>query len=275
MNALLSIVIVSHKTPDLLRACIMSLQKTVRKTPYEIIAVDSESDGTTPRMLARDFPAVRCLAFGENTGYGRGVNSGLAAASGEYFLVLNPDVQATEGAVDDLVSFLRNESGKRNIGLVGPKLLNSDGTFQPSTFRFYTPWTILARRTPLCKLPFFKRDLARFFMEDKRLERAKKEEAVEWLRGSTLLTSREAVRKVGPMDERFFMYFEDVDWARRFWENGYKVVYYPKSVMYHQYLRKSHRFGIFDALFNKMTRWHIASALKYFLKYRFRTPHYA
>ena len=77
------------------------------------------------------------------------------------------------------------------------------------------------------------------------------------------------LEKVGMMDERFFMYFEDVDWARRFWHNGYKVVYYPNSIVYHYHGRGSKsRLGLLDAIFNRKTRWHIASAFKFFLKYR-------
>ena len=89
--------------------------------------------------------------------------------------------------------------------------------------------------------------------------------------GAALLVSRQATERVGLMDERFFMYFEDVDWARRFWENGYAVAYVPKSRMYHMHGKSSQRFGILDMLLNRMARVHIASGLKYFIKYRFRT----
>ena len=264
----------NYKTLGLLKQCILSLKKTIRRTPYEIIVIDSESDGDAPRALGREFPGVRCFPYRENTGYGRGVNEGIRRASGDYFLILNPDIIVQEHAVDSAVSFMEGEGRRLGIGMLGPKLLNPDGTFQPSAFRFYTPLTILLRRTFLGRLPFFKRHIDRFLMKDKHLEASHQVQYADWVRGGALCASREAIEKVGLMDERFFMYFEDVDWARRFWENGYKVAYYPKSALYHQYLRTSHRFGVLDLFLNKMARFHIASALKYFWKYRFRTTHY-
>ena len=83
-----------------------------------------------------------------------------------------------------------------------------------------------------------------------------------------MMTKREIMDKVGPMDEKYKLYFEDVDWCRRFWENGYKVVYYPEAQMYHYHRRGSAGKGILNlVLFNKLTRLHIQSAIKYFLKY--------
>jgi len=83
-----------------------------------------------------------------------------------------------------------------------------------------------------------------------------------------------AVDKIGGMDERFFMYFEDVDWARRFWKNGYSVAYFPLACILHLHQKSSDRFGALDVVLNKMTRMHIKSAFLYFLKYRFKTVHY-
>jgi len=92
---------------------------------------------------------------------------------------------------------------------------------------------------------------------------------VDWLMGSALMVKMEAIKKVGLLDERFFMYFEDVDWARRFWENGYKVVCFQKAQMYHYHYKSSDKGrGALDLFFNKQARVHLESALKYFWKYR-------
>ena len=86
--------------------------------------------------------------------------------------------------------------------------------------------------------------------------------------GSAILTTRQAVEKVGPMDERFFLYFEDVDWAWRFWENGFKVQYFPEATMLHYHQRSSRvGFDFFDFFLRREARWHISSALKYFFKH--------
>ena len=112
----------------------------------------------------------------------------------------------------------------------------------------------------------FKRGLDEFLMADADPDKI---QTPDWIMGSAMMVRREAVQKVGLMDERFFMYFEDVDWCRRFWHNGYKVVYNPGAAMNHYHQRESKsRWGILDALFNQKTRWHINSALKFFWKYR-------
>jgi GT2 family glycosyltransferase len=86
--------------------------------------------------------------------------------------------------------------------------------------------------------------------------------------GSALLTRREAWQKVGLLDERFFLYFEDVDWSKRFWENGYKVAYLPGAIMYHYLQRRSRAgLGLLDFFLRREARWHLQSALKYFIKH--------
>ena len=264
----LSIIIVNYKTPALLDECIASLEKTIRDTSYEIIVVDSESDGEAQKMLAERFPSARCISFTENTGFGKAVNAGIRAAQGNYFLILNTDIVATDYAVDELVRFLTSHA---DAGMAGPKLYGIKNTYQQSAFRFPSPITIVYRRTPLGKLPWAKKHLAQFTYADKKLEDSLDPQRVDWLMGAALLVSRQTTERVGFMDERFFMYFEDVDWARRFWENGYAVAYVPKSRMYHMHGKSSQRFGILDMLLNRMARVHIASGLKYFIKYRFRT----
>ena len=270
----LSIIIVNYKTPALLKNCISALKKTVLTTAYEIIAVDSESDGETPRMLAEEFPDVLCIVFRENSGYAKAVNAGIARAQGEYFLVLNTDIIATEYAIDTMVAYMEAEGKSERVGMLGPKLYGFENEYQRSAFRFPSPFTIILRRTPLGALALFQSRLDAFLLADKKLEDALAPVRVDWLMGAALLVSREAVARVGAMDESFFMYFEDVDWARRFWENGYAVMYHPLVRMYHYHQRTSHRYGVFDAVLNAMARVHIQSALHYFLKHGIRTKSY-
>ncbi len=124
---------------------------------------------------------------------------------------------------------------------------------------------IIYRRTFLGKFGFAKKAIDKFLMRD--FDHNKIIEA-DWIMGSAMMTSSEAVKKVGLMDERFFMYFEDVDWCRRFWEKGLKVVFYPYSEMYHYHGKGSASQGVIRSLiFNKYTRYHIASGCKYFIKY--------
>ncbi|MEK7487906.1 MAG: glycosyltransferase family 2 protein [Patescibacteria group bacterium] len=268
----LSIIIVNYKTPALLKNCLTSLSATIRETSYEVIVVDSESDGEAERMLAEEFADARCIAFKENTGYAKAVNAGIARASGDYFLILNTDIVATEYAIDALIAYMKKD-GER-VGLIAPKLYGFENIYQQSAFRFPSPLTIVLRRTPLGSMKIFKSYLNAFLLHDKNLKDCIVPTRVDWLMGAVLLTSKEAVAHVGAMDESFFMYFEDVDWARRFWENGYAVIYHPLARMYHYHGKKSHRKGIFDVIFNPLTRVHIRSAIRYFIKHGIRAHHY-
>jgi len=96
----------------------------------------------------------------------------------------------------------------------------------------------------------------------------------DWISGAAFMTTRKALNAVGLLDESFFHYFSDVDWSRRFWENGYQVVYYPGAQIYHYLGRSSKgKMLFFDIFFNRTTRWHIKDAIRYFRKYGFLTGH--
>lgn len=257
-----SIIIVNHKNPPLLRLCLFSLKRVLAATfKHEIIVIDVATSPET-RNVAKEFHGVKWLGFKHNIGYTKGVNEGIKASSGDYVLILNPDIIPTTRSTEDLTSYLVTNT---NVGLVGPRLLNFDSSPQSSCFRYYTPLTILCRRSFLGRTSFGKRIINKAIMTDKKLDEPTE---AEWLMGSALMVSRKAVDKVGLLDERFFLYMSDIDWARRFWENGFKVVYYPYSEMYHYHKRESKgRFGALDILFNKQSRLHFADALRYFRKY--------
>lgn len=264
---MLSIVIINHKSSGLLHSCVASLKETIKRTPYEIIAVDSESDGKSAKEALNGWNDIKLIIFQENTGYAKAVNAGLKKSVGDYILILNSDIKAGSGAVDDMINFMENNATQENIGMVGPRLRGFDDKIQQTTFRFYSPFTVLLRRTFLGRLPWCKKRLDWFLMKDKNMDQADSPQPVDWLMGAALLVSKKSLEKVGDMDERFFMYFEDVDWARRFWANGFKVFYFPNAIMYHMHGRASKKSGA-------MAMIHIKSAFLYFMKYRFKTIYY-
>ena len=266
---MLSIVIVNFKNPALLRLCLKSLVGTVSSGfEYEIIVVDSASSIQTRNVVLEEFKGVKLIPFKNNIGYTKGVNEGIRHGSGDYFLILNPDVVPLKNSIENMVQYL-NENPQ--AGLIGPRLLNFDGTSQESCFKFYSPLTIVYRRTFLGYLPWAKKHLASFSLKNKDLS---KPTTAHWLMGSALMIGRKVVDKVGLMDENLFLYLSEVDWARRIWENGYKVVYYPSARMYHYHRRGSKgKFDAFDII-KKETRWHIADALKYFRKHGIKIPQY-
>lgn len=259
-----SVIILSYRNPALLRLCLRSLARTLpADLDCEVIVVDNATTVET-RNVAEEFRgafrALSLVPIRENAGYTRGVNEGLRAAQGQYILALNYDIVMEPGAVPLLTEYLH---GHPRVGLIGPRLLNFDDTHQDSFFRFYRPFTILSRRMPL--LPGARAERERFSMHDRDPALAQE---VDWVSGAAFMTTREALERVGYLDESLFHYFSDVDWAWRFWENGYAVAYYPMAAMYHYHGRTSKgRFGIFDPLFNRVTRWHIKDALRYFAKH--------
>ncbi len=258
---MLSIIIVNYKTPALLKLCIKSIQESLLNIPYEIVVVDSATQEESEELIRFDFPEVIFLPFKENVGYAKAVNAGVKIAKGDPVLILNPDIIVTKDSIKKMVEFMNSYP---KVGILGPQLINFDGTTQDSCYRFVTPEIILYRRTFLGRFPWAKKKVVHYLMKDWN-HKSKKE--VSWLLGAALMVSRAALDKVGLMDERFFLYFEDVDWCRRFWQAGFKVVYFPYAKMYHYHQRSSaaHRglLGVFD----KATRIHIHSAIKYFQKY--------
>src|SRR3989344_608136 len=260
---MLSIVIVNFKNPALLRLCLKSLNQVLKKDfEKEIIVIDVAGSIQTRNVITEEFPQTKLFPFKDNIGFTRGVNEGIKQSSGDNILLLNPDIIALPGAVEDMYSFMK---ANPKIGILGPKLLNFDGSDQDSCFRFPAPITFVYRRTILSKLPFAKKHLDHFLMHD--ADRSKVLE-VDWLFGSPIMISHAGIDKVGLMDERFFLYLSDIDWPRRFWENGFKVVYYPFSKMYHYHIRHSKgRYGLLDFILKPEGRWHLMDAIRYFKKY--------
>jgi len=261
----LSIIVTNYKTPDLLRLCLESIKVAGAGLDYEIIVVDSEADEETEETIKEFFPdqKINWISFKKNQGYAKLVNDGLVRAQGDHTLILNADLILFRDSLRQMIDYLENNP---RVGMLGPQLLNFNGTVQNSCFCFYRPMTILYRRTFLGQTKKGKADLLRFLMKD--FDRASTSD-VDWLLGAALLVRGQALKEVGLMDERFFLYFEDVDWCRRFHEAGWRVVYFPEAKMHHYHGRISKKSGgVSDIFFNKYTWIHLASAAKYFWKYK-------
>jgi GT2 family glycosyltransferase len=260
----LSVIIVNYQNPPLLRLALTTLARVVdRSLSVEVIVIDSASTIETQNVVRHDcrdlFERLTLVPFTENTGYTRGVNEGIRRSQGAFVLILNPDIVVLPGTLERMMQYLDEHA---DVGLIGPGLLNFDDTRQDSSFRFYTPLTMAARRIPL---PFTRSRIERFLMHDVACTEPL---TVDWLMGSALMTTRAALDRVGVMDEQFFLYLSEVDWAWRFWENGYAVVYMPTVRMYHYHKRQSKgRLGIFDVIARRETRWHLMDAIRYFRKH--------
>lgn len=258
-----SIVIVAYKNAALLKLCLDALSKNISSSiSFEIIVVDSEACEEVRDLVLDCYPQVMYLPFRENIGFAKGLNEGLRHANGKALLSLNPDIIIQPGSVEALYRYAMDHP---EAGIIGPMLLNFNGSRQASCFAFYTPFTILYRRTFLGKTFPGKRALKNFIIATKETGPQK---IVGWLMGSALMVGADNLKRVGMMDERYFMYFEDVDWCRRFHEAGFDVVYYPEAKMFHYHGKQSASKNIFSIFFNKITFIHLLSGFKYFVKFK-------
>lgn len=258
----LSIIVTNYGNPELLRLCLDSIKKCASDVEHELIVADSETKEDTEMMMRESFPDVKFFPDEKNIGFMACAEKGIKHCTGKYILIMNGDIIVTPDSIQKMMETIKND---RTIGMIGPKLLSFNGKLQDSCFRFYQPVTIVYRRTFLGKLPFGKKHLDWFIMKDYDHKDPKE---VDWLMGSVLMISREALEKVGFMDKRYFMYFEDVDWCRRFWENGFRVIYYPLASMHHYHGKGSAKGGVIKALLMNKYAWiHISSSLKYFKKF--------
>ncbi|MFO7609406.1 MAG: glycosyltransferase [Candidatus Krumholzibacteriia bacterium] len=252
----LAIVIVNYNTSADLARCLASLAADAPAAPHRVVVVDNASQDDGLADVERRFTDCIWICNSENAGYARGCNQGIAAVEAEYYLVLNPDVVVLPGSLDALLAFADRNP---RAGIVGPQLLNEDGTVQDSCRRFYTFRTLLLRRTFFGRLFPDSATVRRHLMKDFDHRSAR---PVDWILGGCLLARREAVARTGPMDERFFLYFEDVDWCYRMWQAGFEVVYTPDARFVHRHRRDSAR-----GRFNRSFFLHLASLISFYEKW--------
>jgi hypothetical protein len=271
MSCELSIIIVNYKNKEKLRSCLDSIINTdLSDLSYEIIVIDNNSgdDLNDLVLLMKGKVDLKLINSQKNIGMGGGNNLGINVASGEYILILNPDTIIKERAILILLSYLKNN---RDVALVGPKLLYPNGELQFSCSHFPKLYTPILRRTFLGR--FFKTSDVLFMMKDFNHQTIKE---VDWLMGSCLMFKKELILQNGSIfrprfDERYFMYFEDIDLCRQIWANGYKVVYNPEAILIHDHNRQSARHPWYLAIFfDRLTWHHIGSWLKYFLKWNIK-----
>ncbi|MEK7631324.1 MAG: glycosyltransferase family 2 protein [Patescibacteria group bacterium] len=257
----ISIIILNYKTRGLLRQCLRGIATSNDAVSKQVIVVDNASGDGSIEMVEKDFPDVTLVASPVNNGFSSGMNLGLKRAHGRYVALLNTDIAIMDKPFDRLVQFLDQHP---SVGLAGPKLINPDGSVQYSCCRFPEKLTPLYRRTPLGKIPFIRKKLQRFVMAD---FTHNENRTVDWLLGAFVVARAAAVEKVGLLDERFFLYFEDVDWSRRFWAAGWQVMYVADVDVVHYHKRQSAENPGLTGLFSFPTNIHIQSWFRYLAKY--------
>ena len=244
-----------------MRQLLRGLLRFPPKEEFEIIVVDNNSSDATYEMMKKEFSNIEYIRLSENLGLPKGNNTGIREAKGEYLLILNPDIAVFKGEIDRLLHFMDQHP---KAGVVAPQLLHPDKAIQFSTFVFPKWFIPILRRTPLGLCPWAKKELQQYIMKEWDHKNCK---TVDWILGAAMLIRKSAIDIVGLQDENFFLYFEDVDWCKRFWENGYEVWYDPESKLVHYHKRESAENPGLKGLFSPLTKIHIHSWLAYIKKH--------
>lgn len=234
----LSIIIVSFNTKKLTVDCLKSIEKEESGLDIEVIVVDNNSsDGSREALRQLKTKNLKLITIfnNENLGYAKANNQGIKIAKGKYILLLNSDTLVHKDSLGELVKFARKTP---DAGVIGSKLLNIDGSLQNSCFHFPTIKNVI--------LEYF---LGKKGLFDKYAPSGKDPTAVDAVVGASFLITPPAKERVGVLDERYFAYFEDIDYCRQTWKKGLKVYYLPTSVITH------YHGATFKKLANEAERW--------------------
>lgn len=254
----LTIIIVNYNSWIFLKDCLASIFLQYKEEAPSVIVVDNNSDDDSPSLIKKEFPSVEVIANNKNLGYAKAVNLGIKICKTDFVLVLNPDIIIKDA--DSIKKMLGYMAENKQIGILGGQLLNVDGSLQYSCRQFYNLRIILFKRTFLGKIFRTSKLVDDFLMADWDHQTVRE---VDWLLGACMLVRKVAWEDVGLMDERFFLYFEDVDWCYRMKKKNWQVIYYPFAKFIHHHPQESSK-KILPALY------HIQSSLLFFTKHGFR-----
>ena len=258
----LSIIIVNFKSKTKLISCLNSIyQADLAGLSYEIIVVENNS-GDDLTDLTVKYPDLKLIVSEQNLGMGGGNNLGIKNSSGRFILISNPDIVFEPDTIKKLLNYLAANS---RAGLVAPKLVNPDGSLQLSCLRFPKLYIPILRRTAIGR--FFKKQLDYYLMAEADHNLV---QSVDWVLGACFIVRRADLAADNKLfDERYFMYFEDVDLCRRTKHRGQEVIYYPEVEVIHNHMRQSAARPWYQSLFrDRVAREHLKSAFKYFSKWK-------
>lgn len=222
----LSVIIVSYNTCRLLRECLQSVYVHSGPIDFEVYVVDNNSQDGSADMVAEAFPQVKLIRNLNNRGFAAANNQALEVADGRYLMLLNSDTLVRPGAFEQLVAFM---DAHRQAGYCGPKLLNGDGSHQPSARRFPTPLTSAYAMLGMDR----RRPNSRHTLNDPVHLDTRAPVQADWLSGACLVVRREAMQQVGLMDDGYFLYFEENDWCLRMYGKGWQGWYIPNAEVIH------------------------------------------
>ena len=218
----LSILIVNWNTKDLLIQCLKSLEQTLKRLKMEVFVVDNGSVDGSVEPVREKFPEVIIIQNPMNLGFAKANNQGIKRSKGKYILLLNPDTQMKEGAIEILIAFM---DAHPEVGVAGAQFLNSDGSKQNSIANF-----------PSLATELLNKSLLRWFFPKTfpgKERNISEPIEVDSVIGACMMVRREAMEQVGLLDEDYFLFLEETDWCYRIKKAGWKVYHVPQAEVYH------------------------------------------
>ena len=217
-----SVIIVHYQVKNLLKKCILSIQKYFKELDYEIIVVDNNSPNSDWKVLINEFPDVNFITLEENLGFSKANNIGVKSAKGEYVYILNPDTEI-ESDFQDVLDFADEQN---KFGALGLRMHDAEGVFLPESKRsvpgLFNSFEKLFTRVNNDSKTYYRNDVDEFGVDE-----------VEVMTGANLLMKKSVYEEVGGFDENYFMYGEDIDLCYTILQSGYKNFYYGKSSILH------------------------------------------
>ncbi|MEK9151936.1 MAG: glycosyltransferase family 2 protein, partial [Patescibacteria group bacterium] len=223
----LSIIIVNWKVRDLLRRCLLSVYAGTSGISFEVFVADNDSDDGSVEMVRREFPQAALLANKKNLGFAAGNNPAIKMSKGDFVVWLNPDAEVIGNALGRMVGYLR---ANPEVGIAGPRIVNEDGSVQPSVRRFPTPLSQALIMLKIQNLMPTLAPLRRYYALDFDYSRAV---AVDQVMGAAMFIRRSVFEKIGLLDERFFIWYEEVDFCKRAKDAGFEIRYVPAATVRH------------------------------------------
>ena len=228
MDNELSIIIVNYNTKDITRACLDSIRKYSEGAAWEVIVVDNGSTDGSREMLKK-FSDLTLILNKKNLGFAKANNKGIKIAKGKYILLLNSDTEIREDSIQTMLRFM---DGHPQAGAATCRLDLISGSMDPACHRgFPTPWAAFTYMTGLEKIFPASHIFGQYHMGYKNLTIPHQ---VDCISGAFFLVRREALDQVGLLDEDYFMYAEDIDWAYRLKEHGWEVWFNPEAAVLHK-----------------------------------------
>jgi GT2 family glycosyltransferase len=250
-----SVIIVSYNSREDVLACLASLRESMNASSIEVIVVDNGSTDDSPAQIASHFPSVKLMAQRENLGFARACNLGILHSSGRHIMLLNPDTEVRGNAIETLGNLL---DAHPSWGIVGTQMVDQHDQFYSAARRLPTVWRLLCETLGLNRL-FPRSSLFNSYLYGDRDREGL--EQVEQIEGSALMISERARAAVGNLDERFFIFFEEVDWCKRVADAGFEIRVAREARVMHRRSTTMSKFFIFS----RQAR--AQSAMKYFLKH--------